>query len=486
MPPKSTLLSRRAFLATPAAAAFQARRADKPNILFIMPDQLRAQSLGYMGNTEVRTPNLDKLASQGMLLPNTFANTPVCCPARANILTGKYAHRNGMVANDLRLRESETTIAELLQNAGYRTGFIGKWHLDGGKRLPGFVPPGPRRQGFEFWAANECSHAHFNTQYFRDTPEPIPRKKFEAEGWTDLGIEFLRSSRNQSRPFFLTIQMGPPHDPYKAPPEYSKLYDPAKLTMRPNWQSRPGVPGPAQIAEYYGMVTAVDDQIARILSTLDDLGMAGNTIVLISSDHGDMLGSQGLRLKRKPWEESIRIPGILRYPDKVRGGQRTDTMFTHVDFAPTLLGLCGLKPPSDMQGSDLSANILGKARTAPDSAFFQIFGPFQGDGTQDGWRGVRTHRHMYARFENRPWVLYDIEKDPYQMKNLVDDPSAKPLLAEMERRLSAWMKRTGDSWKYNWKALVEDKGRLYTHGAFYSVDEYLAWAKQHPEVEPKN
>ena len=178
------------------------------------------------------------------MFPNTFANTPVCCPARAVILTGQYVHRNGMVANDLRLREGQVSVAEVLRDAGYRTGFVGKWHLDGGRRMPGFVPPGPRRQGFEFWAANECSHAHFNTQYFRDTPEPIPISKFEPEAWTDLGIEFLRGARQDGRPFFLTIQMGPPHDPYKAPPEYTRLYDPQKLTMRPNWQERPKTPGP--------------------------------------------------------------------------------------------------------------------------------------------------------------------------------------------------------------------------------------------------
>ena len=458
------------------AVAASANQAKRPNVLFIMPDQLRAQALGCMGNPDVRTPNIDRMASEGLLLPNTFANTPVCCPARANILTGKYAHRNGMVANDLRLRESETTIAETLRDSGYRTGFIGKWHLDGGKRLPGFVPPGPRRQGFEFWAANECSHAHFNTQYFRDTPEPIPIRKFEAEAWTEVALEFLRGK--DSRPFFLTVAMGPPHDPYKAPPEFAKLYDPAKLKMRPNWRQEPGLPGPKDIAEYYGMITAVDEQIGRLLAAVGD-----DTIVLLSSDHGDMLGSQGRRLKRKPWEESIRIPGVLRYPKRVRAGSRSDAFFTHVDFAPTLLGLCGVKAPSEMQGFDLSAAIAGdRSGSAPDSAFFQIFGPYRGDGTEDAWRGVRTQHHMYARFESKPWALYDVEKDPFEMTNLVDDPASKSLLKEMDGKLMQWMSRTGDSWKYDWKELVEDNGRLYSHGTFYNVDEYLAWAKRNPGV----
>jgi len=479
----SQSLTRREFLASPAVAAAAAPK--RPNILFFMPDQLRAHSVGFMGNEDVKTPTLDRFARESLILKNTLANTPVCCPARANILTGRYAHTNGMVANDLRLRESEPGLAKALAAAGYRTGFIGKWHLDGGPRLPGFVPPGPRRQGYEFWAANQCSHAHFNTQYFRDTPDPIPIRKFEVEAWTDVGIEFLRESKTDGRPFYLTIQIGPPHDPYKAPPEYSRLYDPARLKMRKNWQSGANLPGPAQIAEYYGMITAIDDQFARLLKTLDELGMAEDTIVLFSSDHGDMLGSQGRRLKRKPWEESILVPGVIRYPRVLRGGRTLDCPFTHVDFAPTLLGLAGVPVPRQMQGIDLSGVFTGREKKHPDSAFFQIFGPFQGDGTEDAWRGVRTNRYIYARFEDHPWVLYDLEKDPYQLRNLAGEPSAKGLREEMERKLKEWMDRTGDAWRFNWKEPVEDKGRLYRDRAFYTVEEYLAWLRENPDKAVK-
>ena len=450
-----------------------------------MPDQHRAQNLGCMGDEQVQTPHIDKLASEGVVMENTFANTPVCCPARAILLTGQLCHRNGMVANDLRLSESSVSFARELKKAGYRTGFVGKWHLDGGQRLPGFVPPGDRRQGYDFWVANQCSHKHFQNTVFRDTPEPLVLNKFEADGYADFALEFLRATKSDARPFYLTVQWGPPHDPYKAPKEYSKRYDPAKLKMRPNYQAGERVPDPAAIAEYLGMVTAIDDATGRILRTLDELGLRENTIVLFASDHGDMLGSHGLRLKRKPWEESIKVPGVLRWPGKIPPGTRSKQFFTHVDFAPTLLGMAGLTPPREMQGANLAPAILGgkTGAPAPDSAFLQIFGPFRGDGTPDGWRGVRTDRYMYARFRAKPWVLYDLEKDPYQLTNLANERSARSLQGELDRKLTAWMERTGDSWSYNWSHPVEDDGRLYKHETFRSVADYLAWAKKHPEVD---
>ena len=493
------MLTRRTFLAAGGAIAGSTActyREEPPsgplNVLFLFPDQMRAQAMGCMGSPDVQTPHLDRLASEGVLFRNHFANSPVCCPARAIILTGKYAHTNGMIANDLRLRESETSMAELFAEAGYRTGFVGKWHLDGGPRQPGWIPPGARRQGFEFWAANQVSHAHFDTHYFRDTPDPIPIKTFESEVWTDLGIEFLRETRQDDRPFFLTVQMGPPHDPYLAPDEYMALYDPDAITLRPNFdgdtsdrdlEPNPYVatPGRKEIAAYYAMVTAVDEQVGRILKELDDLGLRENTIVIVSSDHGDMLGSHGARLKRKPWEESIRVPGIVRHP-RSSGGRETDALFSHVDIAPTLLSLCGVQPAEAMQGSDLSGVILGESDAGPDAAYFQIFGPFLAGGVERGWRGIRTARHMYARTREAPWVLYDLEADPYELTNLADDPDAGELLAQLDAELSRWMERTGDSWEYDWSVPVEDRGRLFTHETFYTVDDFLEWAQENPEL----
>ena len=477
--------TRRSILAAAAAPAVRPARAavERPNIVFLMPDQLRHHTVGCLGNQEVHTPHIDGLAAEGLTLPNTFANTPVCCPARAVLLTGQYAHRNGMVANDLRLREDGVSFARSLGGAGYRTAFVGKWHLDGGPRTPGFVPPGARRQGFEWWAGNQCSHQHFRNWYFRDTPEQIFLDTFETEGYARVACDYLRQSRADRRPFYLTVQWGPPHDPYKAPEEYRRRYDAAKLTMRPNWQEKGPGTTREDLAHYYAMTTAVDDGVGMVLKTLDDLGLAENTIVLFASDHGDMMGSQGLRLKRKPWEESIRVPGIVRWPARLKPGSRSNAFFTHVDFAPTMLGMAGVNVPRPMQGRNLAPVLVeGKGR-APDEAFFQIFGPYLAGGVEAGWRGVRTPRYMYARHQERPWVLYDLEKDPYQMRNLADDAGSAAVLKDMEARLARWMKQTGDSWSYNWTHPVEDRGRLYRHRLFRTVDEYLQWAKSHPDLD---
>lgn len=467
----------RASVASPSGAR-------PPNVLVIMPDEWRAQALGCTGNPDVHTPHLDRLAAEGILFRHALANTPVCCPARANILTGTYASRNGMVANDLRLRESEVSFANLLSDVGYRTGYIGKWHLDGGPRVPGFVPPGPRRHGFRYWAANECWLNYFYGWYFRDDNVPIIMTDYEPEAWTNLAVEFLYEQQGRDEPFFLMLAPHTPHDPYLAPEKFTRMYDPQALTMRPNWVAGTKGGERKDIAGYYASITAIDEQVGRLLKVLRELGMEENTIVVFTSDHGNMLGSQGALLKRKPWEESIGVPGIVRYPRGVGAGRTTDALLSHVDLCPTLLSMCGVPIPHNIQGTDLSGVVLGKKEAGPDSAYFQIFGPYHGDGTAGAWRGVRTSRYMYARWESGPWVLYDLEQDPYEQRNLAADAAAYDIRRDMDERLAGWMQRVGDSWALDWVTPVEDGGRLFNYRAFYTVQEYLEWAKLHPNLNP--
>lgn len=478
---KSESWTRRQFLERTTATALTATLAGKlkaatgsnhgerrPNILFIFPDEWRGQALEYMGQKDVKTPNLDQLASEGVTLPTTFANTPLCCPGRANMLTGTYPHKHGVRSNDLPLEDEKVTIAEILRTHGYRTGFIGKWHLDGGPRLPGYIPPGGRRQGFELWAANECRHDYFDTWYFRDSPLMIPiHGTYDAYTWTDIAIEFLKQLRSE-QPFCLFVAYDPPHFPIPlstpvAPPEYLKLYDPAKIHVRPNWRSDGYGTRRKDIAAYYGAITCLDKEVGRLMQAVDEQGLKEETIVLFTSDHGDMMGSHGMRMKRKPWEEAIRVPGIIRYPAKLKPGQSRDYLFSHVDMLPTLLGLAGLRIPSHLQGTDYSSGLLGKEFQEPQSVYFQNYMPYHDVGLEKmfpglsmfpAWRAVRTHRYKYARTQKKPWLLYDLERDPYEMHNLVNEPDHRDIQQHMEEELAQRMRAAGDSWKYDFTEFI--------------------------------
>jgi len=430
-------MDRRQFLLSAAAMAVPER---PPNILFIMPDQWRGMDLGCAGNDQVRTPNLDRLARGGVQF-KAVANCPVCTPARSILLTGKYAHTTHTGVNDVPLPESEDTIAKILAARGYYTGFVGKWHLQGGKREPGFVPPGPRRFGFEYWAANICSHDYFNQHYFRDSPQPSAMPGYDAIGWTNLAMEFLERAQARRKPYCLYLQYPSPHNPYLPPPGFENMYDPAKIKLRKNWKAGAKRLGTAKdIAGYYAAIACLDREIGRLLAKADD-----NTIVLVTSDHGDMLGSHGLFLKRKPWEESVRVPGIIRWPLGIKAAKTTEAAISHVDMVPTLLGLCGIKPPAGMHGFDYSDFLRGKSEHTRSYAHLMMYTSTE-TGEFGPWRGVRSKEHKYAEFHDKPWLLYDLEKDPYEMNNLVDDPQYHNLSRMLHNTVRQEMERTRDKW----------------------------------------
>ena len=448
------MLNRRQFLAGAAGAASCGPELPRPNLLVLMPDQWRASDLGAMGNAEVTTPNMDSLAAGGALLRNVTANCPVCCPARGTLLTGRFGHEHGVDVNDAPLPDSELTVAEVAREHGYRTGFVGKWHLEGGKRQPGYVRP-ERRQGFDFWAANICSHQYWNMHYFRDGPDPIPIEGYSASAFTDEAIEFIR--REPSTPFLAYVQWGPPHNPYVAPPRYVNMYEPEALTMRPNWKGpvdwgRRTLGSRQDIAGYYAAISFIDDEVGRIVKVLEETGQLANTIILITSDHGDMLGSQGTALKRKPWSESLQVPGIVHYPEAVPSGQSLDLPFSHVDVVPTLLGMARIRVPDGVTGRDLSRHLLAREHggrpgaAAPESVYAQSYTPTE-QAEFPAWRGVRTERHTYARSETGPWLLYDNESDPFQLENLAGDPAHAELQERLESLTAEWFERTGDSWR---------------------------------------
>ncbi len=441
-------------------AVSSAAPAKRPNVLFIFADQMRAFSMGCMGDKEIKTPNMDKLAKEGLTFTHAISGYPLCSPYRAMLLTGRYGHKTGEVGNEIELPASEITIAKALTQSGYKCGFIGKWHLE--KTHAPFVPK-ERRLGFDaYWASRNLGGEQTGGFYCLDTPDEVPFEGYEADVQTGLAIDFMK--KHKAEPFCLVMGWKPPHPPRDVPKKFSDMYPSDKLGQRANVPK--DVDDRSNKTIYYGQITSLDDNIGRIMKALDDLGIADNTIVCFSSDHGDMLASQGLQGKNVPYDESIRVPFLVRYPAKVKAGGKTDALLNSVDVMPTLLSLCGVQIPKPVQGTDLSAVVLGKGGKKPESVLLQrILG---GGGKNNGeWRGVRTPRYTYARWRDKGWLLFDNEKDPYQMNNLIDKPEFKDLQAKMEAELQKLLKRTDDDFatqEVYYKRFASQLGKKHLRG----------------------
>jgi arylsulfatase A-like enzyme len=414
----------------------------KPNLVFVFADQFRAESLPA-NDPDVQAPNLQRMADEGMTLTHTYSSNPVCSPARASIISGMYSHTHGLVNNNLRLRTDFTPIAQVYKDHGYATGYIGKWHVDGVEK-PGFVPPGPRRQGFDDWAAFNRGHNYWSSVYFRDDPTPIPMAGYEPNYQTDLAIDYVKMHRE--RPFCLFMSWGPPHTPfYPQKEEQDERWeglDPDRVSLRPNVPESDKTKASREIAGYNTHITALDDNIGRLLAALEEEGVADNTIFVFTSDHGDMLGSLGKYRKSLPEEESVHIPFIIRYPDHIQAGSTNDAMFQTVDFMPTLLALSGLSIPEGVQGTDVSRAILqNDAAIGPDAVYLE--GKI---GQPEQFRMLRTKRHMLAiHVVGLETVhLYDMDSDPYQLNNLVGSAEQAELERSLREQLFQWARKTQD------------------------------------------
>lgn len=440
----------------------------QPNILFVFTDQQRSTALGCAGVENVRTPHLDAFAAQGTRFTRCISNTPVCTPARGTILTGTHVLTHQNVNNDKQIRTDLPTVARSLNDAGYRCGYVGKWHLGGSDRSE-FIPPGERRLGFDdFWAACECNHSYFGGFYQLDD-DPTNRwvDGYEPDHQTDLCIDYMKRCSEGDQPFCLFLSWGPPHDPYReVPRKYLDMYPPEDIELLPNVPSIekvqelsfPGLPEVpdlrSDIAGYYAHMTALDDCWGRLMAALEEQGIADNTIVLFTSDHGDMLGSNGFQRKGHPHRESANVPLLVRWPGHVPPGRVSGKPISLVDFAPTLLGLTGVEIPDCMEGRNNAAFVLGDDSAAAESVHHS-YPVCPAMFKYDAWRGVVTERYTYARDINGPWVLFDDIEDPFQMTNLVDDPAHAGTLAEMERLLGEWLEYTNDPFEPS--GVVADK-----------------------------
>src|SRR5882672_1672426 len=256
-----------------------------PNILVIIADQWRFEAFGYAGNPDVRTPNIDRLANESVQFANAVSGCPVCSPMRASFLTGQRPLTHGVFLNDVPLDLKALTIAKVLKANGYDAGCIGKWHLNGDGRSE-FIPR-ERRQGFDYWKVLECTHDYNHSFYYADEPKKLQWKGYDATAQTRDAQAYLRSRQGTNKPFFLVLAWGPPHDPYDTAPErYRALYDPAKLSLRPNVPDKSSTNARNILAGYYAHCTALDDCLGELRQTLEETGLATNTLIVFTSDHG--------------------------------------------------------------------------------------------------------------------------------------------------------------------------------------------------------
>jgi arylsulfatase A-like enzyme len=442
----------------------------KPNVVFVFADQWRSQATGYSGDPNAMTPNIDRLAAESVVFSTAVSTTPVCCPYRASMLTGQYPLTHGIFMNDAPLDPAATTMGKIYKNSGYNTGYIGKWHLDGHGRSS-YIPP-ERRQGFEYWKVLECTHNYNNSLYFaNDDTFPSKWEGYDAYYQTIDAQAYIKDHANNTKPFLLVLSWGSPHEPYGTAPErYKKLYEDRNIQLRPNVPDSLKKKAIKDLKGYYAHINALDDCIAMLLKTIKESGIDSNTIFIFTSDHGDMLYSQGMQKKQRPYDESIRVPFLLRYPAIQREkSKKIEAPLNTPDILPTLLGLCDIKVPNSIEGKDLSIYIKGKKEMSDNNALIVSVSPFGQWKKEDGgveYRGIRTNRYTYVRKLSGPWLLFDNLTDPYQQNNLIGNHEFSELEATLEKALKKRLRETkdeflpGNDYIEKWGYKVDNTGTI--------------------------
>lgn len=426
----------------------------QPNLLFILADQLRAASLPAYGEDQIHTPNLDRLTREGTTLTNAIATCPLCTPYRAMLLTGRHPQTTGHIHNSIRTRHSEISIADALAHQGYRTGWIGKWHLHTGNWpsnwAPDWVPAGRDRLGFQFWRAYNM---HMN--YF-DGFVQLGEEDWAYEQWDDY--ETLALNRYafafmddvKDAPFALVLSPHQPHwgaEGFAPDAYYDRLPSPLQL---PANVPEDMVDEARQMARHYlAMTLTLDDMLGDLLDYLDRTGLAENTLVVFTSDHGSQVGAHGVNPweKRRPYEESLHVPCVMRLPGTIEAGASNDTLTAPVDLFPSLCGLLGVPIPRTVEGRDLSQAWLGRDTSPEQEGVLTMNFSSRYDHIAGGleWRGVRTKRYTYARWLSGREELYDLEADPLQMENLVEDPDRAGLRRHLRGLLADLQHQHGDA-----------------------------------------
>jgi arylsulfatase A-like enzyme len=453
----------------------ETRTETKPNVLFVFDDQLRADVCGVYGGRNITTPNIDRLAGEGVVFTNSVSSCPLCTPYRGMLQTGRYPTHSGIVMNFLEANHvaNPHCLADVFGAAGYETGFIGKWHLSSGwRREEGLyepddaavaayqnknpetehVAPGPGRLGYGHWQAYNFLCNYNNYYHYENEPTKIYSGRYETDTQTDQAIAYMDRCQQLGRPFFLTVAPHPPHPPFDPgfiPAGYLEQV-PETIWWAPN------VPAnhprtDSEMRYYLAMAKNMDDNVGRLLDYLEASGLAGDTIVVFTADHGEMHGSHGRLNKMVPYAEAINIPLIIRWPKRLPPGSRVDAVQTPMDHLPTLCGLAGLAIPREVDGADLSGVALGKGGDDREEVLIGNYTSnwdfLQTGTTWPEWRGVKTKQFTYCKWLAGGEELYDNLADPYQMDNLAANGAAPDELLRLRSRLSDLLAAAHDDFR---------------------------------------
>jgi arylsulfatase A-like enzyme len=465
-------MDRRQFVQTGVAAGLAAVTSAvahpeagnrRPNVLYVFDDQHRFQSMpGEPYSDPVVAPNLDAFRKANFSMERCITNYPLCSPYRGILMTGLWPFQNGITRNWIQLGTEFKSIGHAFDEAGYRTAYVGKWHLSGPGNDRAFVPPGPHRQGFQDWHVWGAVDKHMNYSFTfdPDTGEKIQPMGYQATLMTDQAVKIIHDQHGD-KPWMMIVSWHPPHVPVDDAPEADEaFFADKKVTLRPNVKTGQGTHAVASTESierfhhgYYAHIRAIDREFGRLLKALNDTGQADNTIVIFTSDHGEMAGSHGRMYKQLPFEESARVPFYVRYPGVTPRHGSSDTLFASIDIYPTVCGLAGVPVPPQLKGKDFSATLRG--RTTPESEVVFLMNVGAPEGNDGGgflppnFRGLRTRTHTYAVASDGRWILFDNQNDPYQMHNLIDDPRQKRLMEHFDGLIVEWLKDANDSFEYS-------------------------------------
>jgi len=425
-----------------------------PNVLIVQTDQQSAWTLGAYGGTLVKTPHVDSLAASGVTFDHYLTNSGVCTPSRGCLMSGLYPHVNGSIKNNLPMKADAATFATVMRDAGYRTGYAGKWHLNGTPK-PGWMS---KERSFGF---DDCRYmynrGHWKTIVDRegDNPRTPPYGQigdattYTTDWLAQKSIDFLQMGKEDARPFLWMVAIPDPHPPLTVRAPYAGRHQPGDMTVpvslfernRPAWakggpvakagrnRDKKGVEQWLRVrkAKYCDMIPCIDDAVGRILAALEKTGRARDTIVVFTTDHGEYMGEHGLMNKNRIYDTAYRIPLVMRWPAGLAAGARMKHLVASIDVMPTLLGLCGLKVPTAVQGRDASALLKHGQAVWVDEVQQHHSSLRRG--------GIFTDRWQLCLVEEGDHVLFDRVEDPDQLRNLYADDGKKQVVRELTERI---------------------------------------------------